>query len=120
MSSIALQSQARSIAIPSFWRSYNKYALLSVLMATLFVSYFFLQPIDALAPIFNYSIVFIVFVPIAAFVLSVISLKQIAHTHDKGATLGYAALGITSLYFMVSLAIPLVLLGMYLMYTYMF
>ncbi|MBX4198350.1 hypothetical protein KW782_03390 [Candidatus Parcubacteria bacterium] len=52
-----------------------------------------------------------------ALTLAVISLRQISKTQDRGRLASYIALSITTLYFMVALAIPVVLIGLYLLYS---
>jgi hypothetical protein len=91
---------------------------LSLALVALFVLYFFIPHGGAFRPVFGLSMLYIVILPIVAMVFSIKSLRQIAHTNDRGRVLSYIALGITTLYFMVALAIPLVLVGLYLIYSF--
>jgi hypothetical protein len=99
-------------------KQYNKYSLMSIVLAALFILYFFLPHGGALQPVFGMSVLYVLFVPIAALVTSIIAVRQISHSHDKGLIMSYITLSITTLYFMVALAIPVVLIGLYLLYSY--
>jgi EamA domain-containing membrane protein RarD len=99
---------------------YNKYAYASLALALLFVFYIFLPHPAPLKSLFSFTVFFILIVPISAFILSIMSIRHAARTKEaeKGTTLGYVALGVTSLYFMTALAIPVVLVGLYVLYAY--
>lgn len=112
-------TQAQSASLPRFFGHFNKYALASIVFAILFISYFVLPHHGVLSSVLQYNVVFIVFIPLIALALSVISLRQIPVTHDRGITLSYITLGITGLYFTVALAVPFVLLGLYFIYSYL-
>ncbi len=120
MTTITSVNYSQTAAIPhhNVLGHYNKYAVLSMIFAALFVAYFIIPHQGIVNLIFRFEVFFIVFVPFIALIFSIISLRQISHNHDKGMTLSYIALGISGLYFMVALAIPVVLLGLYLIYTY--
>jgi hypothetical protein len=112
--------QPRVITLP-FQKvlGYNLSAFLSLILASVFVLYFCLPHTGMMSSVFQLSIIYLVFVPLAAFVLSVIGLHQISYTHDRGTVFGVIALFVTSLYFIVALATPIVLLGFYIVYTYL-
>ncbi len=117
MTTIAIKQQAiPSYSLPT--QNYNKYTFMSLVLVALFILYFFVPHVGVLNSVFNLSIVFVVFIPLAAFVLSLISVRQISQTHGKGMVLSYIALGVTSLYFMVALAVPVVIVGFYILYSY--
>jgi hypothetical protein len=104
-------------ALPDALKQYNKYSILSLALAALFILYFII-PHSVLYPLLSFNVFYILIVPAAALVLSVIAIRQIYGTQEKGIVLSYIALGITTLYFMVALAIPLVLIGLYLLYSF--
>ncbi|MBA3285365.1 MAG: hypothetical protein H0U27_09965 [Nitrosopumilus sp.] len=119
MTTITSVNYSRTAAISHNALShYNKYAVLSMIFAALFISYFIIPHEGLFSAIFRFNVFFIVFVPFIALMFSIVSLRQISHNHDKGMTLSYVALGISGLYFMVALAIPVVLVGLYLIYTF--
>lgn len=98
---------------------YNKYALLSTICVLLFISYFLIPHHGILSSVLQFDLLFIMFIPFAALILSVIGLRQITRTHDRGMIMSYITLGIMGFYFIVALAIPMVLLGLYILYTYL-
>src|SRR4051812_17506107 len=67
-----------------------------------------------------WSGLFIIITPAIALVLSVISLRRYvkSHTQVRGMVLAYVAFVINALYFLTALAMPLVLLGFYIVYVY--
>jgi hypothetical protein len=101
---------------------YNKAAVASLTLVGIFLLYLFMPYTSALNRLFhfNYSLLFIVLVPLVAFALAIFSIKHASRIQrkEKGTSLGYIALGVTTLYFMTALAIPVVLIGCYLLYTY--
>jgi len=99
-------------------RSFNIYAITSALLSFLFILYFFIPRSGMLRYALSFSVLYIIFVPLFSFILSIFSLRQIARTRERGAVLSYCALAITSLYLMVALAIPVVLFCLYMIYTY--
>ncbi len=107
-----------SIAIAAPFKQYNKFAIVSLLLASLFVLYFLLPHGGVFAPVFNLSVLYILIVPAVAMVTSVLAIRQMHQTHERGHMMTYFALGITTLYFMVALAIPLVLVGLYIIYSF--
>ena len=111
-------SRAQTSSFSHAFGNYNKYALASFTFAALFISYFLVPHSGILSPVMNFSVFFVVFAPFIGLLLSVISIKQISRTHNKGMVLSYISLGITGVYFMVALAIPVVLIGLYFVYTY--
>jgi hypothetical protein len=116
MTTVAINQQAiRSYSLPSV---YNKYSLVSVALAVLFVLYFLVPHVGVLSSVLSFSMFFLVILPLIAFALSLVALRQIMRTHDRGIILSYIALGITSLYFMVALAVPVVIVGCYILYSY--
>jgi EamA domain-containing membrane protein RarD len=119
MSTLAVKrtslSQATHFPLPF---EYNKYSLLSLGFAFLFILYFLIPHSGPLSALFSLSIVYLVLLPALAFLFAVLSLRQIARTQEKGSLLSYVALGVASLYFIVALAIPFVLIGYYLVYSY--
>ncbi len=99
---------------------YNKAAYISLALVLLFVLYVFLPHPTFLRPILNFSVFYILIVPLAAFILSIFAIKHAARSEEaeKGTAFGYVALSVTTLYFMTALAIPVVLIGCYLLYSY--
>ncbi|MDQ3014716.1 MAG: hypothetical protein M3Q73_02545 [bacterium] len=105
-------------SVPASLKQYNLYSFLSLALVALFILYFILPHTGVLAPLFDLNVVFILFVPAAALILSVMGIRQFSTNHNRGVVMSYIALGITTLYFMVALAIPLVLIGLYIIYTF--
>jgi hypothetical protein len=103
----------------SFLTNVNKSALVSIALTVLFLSYFLIPHEGMFSLLYQLNIVFIIVIPAAAFLLSLMSLRQIAHTQQKGSILSYGALAVTSLYLIVALAIPFVLFGLYIVYAYL-
>jgi hypothetical protein len=66
------------------------------------------------------SMLFVVITPALALLFSIISLRRYVkfHTEVRGMFLAYISFFISSLYFVTALAMPIVLLGLYLMYVY--
>jgi hypothetical protein len=119
MATITLKQQTLTLpAIPVALKQYNKYSLLSLSLALIFILYFIIPHGGILQPLLGFSVFYILVVPALALVLSVIAIRQIYKTQARGITLSYIALSITTLYFMVALAIPLVLLGLYIIYSF--
>lgn len=104
-----INSQAKAAPAPL-----NNAALLSVFFASTFILYFFLPHIRSM----GINMIFVVVVPLVAFVMSVVALRQIAHSHERGSVMSLAALSLVSLYFLTALAIPFVLVCIYIIYTY--
>ncbi len=105
-------------ALPAALKYYNKYSIASLSLATLFVFYFILPHGGVLHPLFSLSVFYILILPMMSLALSVMAIRQIYRTNDRGIILSYIALGVTTLYFMVALAVPLVLIGLYLLYSF--
>jgi hypothetical protein len=63
---------------------------------------------------------FVVVAPALALYFSVVSLRRyVKHHHEvRGMFLAYVSFVVSSLYFITALAMPLVLLGLYVMYVY--
>ncbi|MES2437372.1 MAG: hypothetical protein V4519_05180 [Patescibacteria group bacterium] len=120
MATIAIQSQkaSRSFQASNALQAVNKAALVSISLTVLFLSYFLVPHVGVFSYIFDASLLFVILAPVVALFSAVVSLRQIHRSGDKGLTISYVALGITSLYFMVALAVPIVLIGTYLLYTY--
>lgn len=117
MTTIAIQ-QDKVASKPLFIHKYNKAALVSFLLALLFASYFVIPHDSFLYPLYKFSILFVVVLPALTFILSILSVRQIMTTHERGATLSYIALSMTSLYLIAGMAIPFVLIGLYIVYSY--
>jgi hypothetical protein len=118
MSTLTLKQKALSFpAVPASLKYYNKYSLLSLSLATLFVLYFIMPHGGVFHSVFSLSIFYILVLPFLTLILSVMAIRQIYRTNDRGIVLSYIALGITGLYFMVALAVPLVLIGLYIIYS---
>ena len=103
---------------------YNTTAIFSIVFAGLFMMYFLVPHVGILKQFFNLSFFYVLVAPLAAFILAVISMRQIlrsdvSHSSDGGLIMSVSALVVTSLYFIVALAIPLVLLCCYVVYTYL-
>lgn len=117
-SKIASRVSSRAINSVSIIKGFNKTAVLSVLLSVLFVSYFLVPHTGSIGSLYQFSILFVVIMPIVALASSLIAVHQISRTGDRGLMLSYVSLAITSLYFIVALAIPFVLIGSYLVYMY--
>jgi hypothetical protein len=101
---------------------YNLSSLASIALASLFIMYVILFAVlphtEFFRALIQLSVVFIIIVPIAAFILSLISLRQINEHGGGGATLSYVALSITLFYFVVGLSFGIIFLGLILLYTF--
>jgi hypothetical protein len=123
MDMATLTLKQRTLALPAAavaLKQYNKYAISSLILAIIFLSYFIIPHVGVLSSVFNFSVFYVLVVPALALVLAVLGIRQIKmnKTHDRGIALSYVALGITTFYFMIALAIPLVLLGLYIIYSF--
>jgi hypothetical protein len=119
MATIAIKRPAiaSSVAVPVY--KVNLFAILAGASVVLFVAYFIIpHSISFFGPLFHWSIIFVVFMPLLAFASSVIAVRQISRTGEYGKTMSYVALSLTSLYFITGLAIPFVLVGCYILYAY--
>jgi cytochrome bd-type quinol oxidase subunit 2 len=112
------QPQTLSLPLQRVWR-FNLNAFLSLVLAAIFILYFSLPHSGVFRGVFQLSVLYLIFIPAIAFVLSVVGLRQISRTHDRGIVFGVVALFVTSLYFIVALATPIVLLGLYIVYSYL-
>ena len=103
-----------SITIPNLFRTdaYATSAIILTVIFGLFVVFSFAASIIA----FKFIALFLFLVPAAAFICSVISIKK--HAVERSAVLSYISLAITTLYFSMILALPILLLGLYLIYSY--
>ena len=113
------QARSRAITFPiSFVGRYNKFALMSTISALLFLMYFLIPHIGVMYAFFSMNVFFVFIAPLAALIFSAISLRQITKNHDRGIYMSVTTLILTSLYFITALAIPFVLVGCYVLYTY--
>ncbi len=109
-----IQKSIRALHFPYTYPT----ALLSLAFMSMFIVYVFLPHPPALRSLMNLSVLFVVVLPLVSFVLSIISIRQGLYNHEKGIYLAYSAFALASLYFMTALAVPLVLLIYYVVYTY--
>ncbi len=103
-----------SITIPQLFRS-DAYATSAIILTAIFgifVVFSFVTSVVA----FKFVALFLFLVPAAAFVCAVISIKK--HAIERSVVLSYISLVITTLYFSMILALPILVLGLYIIYSY--
>ncbi len=99
-------------------KAFNRYSLVGAGLLGIFLMYFFIPHVGVFDVIFSPSIFYLIIIPSISLVFALVALRQMKYGLQKGKTLSYVTLGITTLYFMVVLAIPFVLFLMYIMYTF--
>ena len=99
-------------------RPFNLSSVSSILLAFLFLSYFIVPHDGILFPVLRLNLLFLLVVPLCALACSIIALIQISKTNERGVVISYVALGISSLYFVTALAVPVVIAGLYFLYAY--
>lgn len=110
---------AHAKLVPS-WRSLPLRDLAgyaSLVMVAASISYFAAPEAAALRAISLHGALFAVVMPVAAFALSVASLR--GEASRGGRSCGVASLAVTTLYFTAALAIPATLLFVYVLYVYL-
>lgn len=107
------------VYIKKHYPAYNKLSILSFAISLSFVVYFLAIATNLLLfhTTLRFTLVFLFVAPLAALTLSLISLRQIQETRERGATLSYVALSIAAFYFTIALSIGFVLIAFYLLYT---
>jgi hypothetical protein len=100
--------------------THNYAGLLSFALSLVFILYLFFPSRSLFGPLAHFSLLFIMIIPVAAFCVALFSLRDTGKFGivEKESLFGYASLGITSLYFITALAIPVVLIGFYILYAY--
>ncbi len=97
----------------------SKASIASMALVMCFVLYFLVPHVGMAATIFRFNMMYIVVVPFVTFLLSTYAVYHARLHHERGIALGYLALSITTVYFIVALAIPLVLIGLYIIYSFL-
>ncbi len=99
---------------------YNKLSVVSFILSLSFIIYFLVLASNVLFfhTFLQFSLVFIVCIPLLAGALAAVSLRQMRESNEHGATLSYIALSITALYITATLSIGFVLIGLYVLYTF--
>jgi hypothetical protein len=100
--------------------TYSVGSILSFSFALLFIAYLIVPRIGILNSVHHLgvSLVFVILMPIASFILALYSLRHHQVFQNRELIMSYSALAITSLYFITILAIPVVLIGYYFLYSY--
>jgi hypothetical protein len=104
---------------------YSTLALASIGCVALFISFIlfyqtgFFNSLSFAATAF-WSSLFIVIAPALALVFSVIALRRYIKLHEqvRGMFLAYISFAVSATYFVTALAMPLVFLGLYFIYVY--
>lgn len=132
MTTIALpRGRQLKIALPSFGTNrthatpFSTLAIASIGCIALFVSFIIAYQFSAFENMASVSkallsTLFVVLAPAFALVFSTLSLRRYVkmHTKVRGMVLAYISFVISAIYFAAALAMPVVLLGMYLVYVY--
>jgi hypothetical protein len=119
MTTVALPQKKIASLFPSI-KSFNlnRGAIISFALTLIFLSFFVLPHTGILHIAFRFSVFFMLILPCLTFILSLLSIHHMLATGERGMALGYVALSVTALYLIVALAIPFVLMALYLVYTY--
>lgn len=120
MTTVALkQNSIISSSVSAFpLQKTNPFAIIAAVSTLLFIAYFIVPHAGPLAQLFRLSILYVVVLPLISFAAAAIALRQLQITGERGVIVSYLSLALTSLYLIVGMAIPVVLLGLYLLYTY--
>lgn len=104
---------------------YSTYAVWSILCVGLFLGFLGLYQTSILERlpdgiVMVGSMLFVIVAPALAFIFSVISLRRYVQFRSKvkGMFLAYISFFISALYFITAVAMPVVLLGLYIVYVY--
>jgi hypothetical protein len=104
---------------------YSFHALLSIFCIIIFASFLMMYQMAAFDALSSTSramltMLSVVVAPALGLYFSVISLRRYVKQHHevRGMFLAYISFFVSSLYFVTALAMPLVLLGMYVIYVY--
>jgi hypothetical protein len=123
MTTVALKNQnvVTQEKAESQWQSLygvNKYIAASTIFIALFLAYLVVPHVGTIRSVFHLSVFYVIVCPIAAFIFAILGVHQIYKTGERGLLAAYITLAISTLYLVVGMAIPVVLVGFYILYAY--
>ena len=116
------QFQTRTLLdVLTYIRDLTWPSLIAAAASLLFVMYFAVPHVGVLWYVFHYNVIYIVGLPIVAFIASICAIKEFNgsfRSSNSGLGLSYVILALTSLYFLIAAAVGAVLAVTYAFYAF--